>query len=199
MPLRVRTDAGGENVLVWRCVREYHNRDSAVIIGSSVHNQRVERMWRDVNRLVSDQFRSEFYFLEQSGHLDADNDTDLFCLHFVFSQVINSVLEEFRLAHNNHSLRTERNSTPLQLFSTNQHLYQLQCETANTIADTPNIIPSSNPHVIITRTNIAHQLPDDLLDHLNILRSSVVDIVTARAIYIQVSNCIGDYVLSCAS
>ena len=32
---------------------ESHSTDSAVITGSSVHNERIERLWRDVFRCVA--------------------------------------------------------------------------------------------------------------------------------------------------
>ena len=39
---------GGENVDVWRCMIEAHSTEIAVITGSSVHNERIERLRRDV-------------------------------------------------------------------------------------------------------------------------------------------------------
>ena len=34
--------------------------DSCVLTGSSTHNERVERMWRDVNRCLSKQYAEIF-------------------------------------------------------------------------------------------------------------------------------------------
>ena len=50
-PSRVRTDHGGENVLVWERMIAFrgHDRGSA-LIGTSTRNQRIERLWRDVFR-----------------------------------------------------------------------------------------------------------------------------------------------------
>ena len=48
-PSRVRTDHGGENVLVWERMIAFrgHDRGSA-LIRTSTRNQRIERLWRDV-------------------------------------------------------------------------------------------------------------------------------------------------------
>ena len=48
LPNKVRTDGGGENVDVWRCMIEAHSTETAVITGSSVHNERIEKLRRDV-------------------------------------------------------------------------------------------------------------------------------------------------------
>ena len=48
LPTYVRSDLGGENVDVWRFVVEQHSSPSAVITGSSTHNERVEAMFTGV-------------------------------------------------------------------------------------------------------------------------------------------------------
>ena len=54
LPDRVRTDLGGENSAVWQLMVDEHNGDaSCVVVGSSTHNTRIERLWRDVHRCVN--------------------------------------------------------------------------------------------------------------------------------------------------
>ena len=122
-PQRIRSDHGGENVLVWRDMTLAWEEDArSVIVGSSVHNQRIERHNRSVNEHELSVFKSEFYDLERAGILDPLNETDLFCLHYVYLPRLNKNLAEFVSAHNNHKISTESNNTPAQIFWTNLHL-----------------------------------------------------------------------------
>ena len=70
MPQKVCSDLGGENVEVWRFMVEHHSSESAVITGSSTHNERIERLWRDVFRCVCSIFYSMFRETEAEGELD---------------------------------------------------------------------------------------------------------------------------------
>ena len=58
-----------------------------------------------------------FHYLEEENTLHPDNDTDLFCLHYVFIPIINSRLDAFRHAWNHHHLSTEGNHSPVQLYA----------------------------------------------------------------------------------
>jgi AraC-like DNA-binding protein len=116
LPCKVRSDLGGENIEVWRYMIENHASESAVITGSSTHNERIERLWRDVYRSVGVLFANTFYQLEDEGKLNCLNEIDLYCLHFIFKPRINSTLRSFIECWNNHSISTEKNYTPNQLF-----------------------------------------------------------------------------------
>lgn len=116
-PSRVRSDKGGENVDVAYAMFLVKglNRGSH-IAGSSTHNQRIERLWRDVFRCVCSLYYSIFYMLEDNGLLAPTDDTDLFCLQYIFIPRINRALEEYSEAHNHHPVRTEHNWSPYQLW-----------------------------------------------------------------------------------
>ena len=118
IPNCVRSDHGGENVGIWRYMLGVHSEnDSCVLTGSSTHNERVERLWRDVNRCVSKQYTELFQSLERDGFLDPLNEVDIFSLHFTFLPRINKCLIDFQESWNNHGLSTEGNRTPYQLFT----------------------------------------------------------------------------------
>ena len=126
LPLKIRTDQGGENVLVWNYMLQKRLNRSAVLIGSSVHNQRIERLNRDINTQVVNYYANLFTHLEERELLDPENRTDLYCLHEAFLPVINNKLHQFVEGWNNHPLSTEQNYTPWQLHLLNLRQLQLQ-------------------------------------------------------------------------
>ena len=120
LPSRVRADKGGENVLISEYMLRHPHRGpdrGSFIAGRSVHNQRIERLWRDVFTLCTGHMYHMFYCLEDEGLLDPVDELDLFALHFVFLPRINQQLEGFKAAYCRHKLRTEHNLTPLQLWT----------------------------------------------------------------------------------
>ena len=94
IPHRIRIDRGGENVQVARFMLHARGIDKRpVLTGSSVHNQRIERLWRDVFSTVTGNYYRLFYLLEQEEVLDHLNQTDLFALHHVYIPRINQGLQ----------------------------------------------------------------------------------------------------------
>ena len=120
---------------------------SSAIVGSSVHNTRIERLWRDVRKSVVEPVRITLTALEEEGILDPDNEMDIYCLHQALSGRINQKLSGFTHSWNNHPLRSEHNFTPLQLF----HSYDQSglSDDDSEADDNPLQIPSIRDHVVV--------------------------------------------------
>lgn len=82
----------------------------------SVHNVRIERLWRDVRRDSLEFFRQTFLQLEKEHLLDPDSKIHLVALYLVYHPRIQASLEETITSWNNHALRTERYKSPYAIY-----------------------------------------------------------------------------------
>ena len=102
----------------------FHNGDtSRVTTGSLTHNERIERLWRDVHRSVTITYAETFQQLENEGVLDPLNEVDLYCLHFIYMPRICKQLSEFQESWNMHCLSTKGSKTLYQLFFEGMNCY----------------------------------------------------------------------------
>ena len=190
LPEKVRSDLGGENYQIWRYMIEAHSSQSAVVTGASTHNQRIERLWRDVTRSVGSCYRDIFYTLEESDQLDPLNEVDIFCLHWVFLPKINASLTQFVESWNNHPISTENNWTPNQLFVQGIARQRERHASDNNIG--PNIRDGPQASNVVEVPNRKFKACDALETTLNAISVNSTSQPDAGVHeYIEISNVVG--------
>lgn len=120
----MRCDRGVENRSVSMYMLTHPLRGTgrgSVVVGRSVHNQRIERLWRDVFTGIISLYRDLFFHMESIGILDPTNELHLFCLHFIYHPRINDALERWSKAWNLHALSSEHGNSPTRLWTAGLH------------------------------------------------------------------------------
>lgn len=145
--------------------------NNPVIVGSSVHNVRIERLWRDTFRCVLSVFYQLFCFLEECGKLDPLSENDLYSLHYVYIPRINRALESFKSGWNNHA---ERCMTPLQMFTSGSLTRDTQLDSFNGDVDSTLeldadgvVLPPTNSPLTSIKEDELKSLVNPLQDSLN--------------------------------
>ena len=130
IPSHVRCDKGGEKVRVSKYMLSHPScgpGHGSGITGRSVHNQKIEELWRDVFAGCISFFYNLFYAFEDASMLDPDNEKDIYSLHYVYTCRIQHQLDIFHESYSHHKLRSENNMTPYQLWNGKNNMtpYQL--------------------------------------------------------------------------
>ena len=169
IPHRIRTDRGGENVKVARFMLRARGIDKRpVLTGSSVHNQRIERLWRDVFTIVTGNYYRLFYLMEREEVLDHLNHEDLFALHHVYIPRINQALSIFRNGWNCHKLRTTGKS-PNQMYASSMISQATSADRIDEFygVDEDGPVPADVEAVTVEVLPIDVELDEDTLHQLS--------------------------------
>ena len=124
-----------------------------VITGSSVHNQRIERLWRDTFLCVLSLYYQLFYYFEDANILDPTSDIDLYCLHYLYVPKINNALQMFVEGWNNHAVTTEHSMTPACMFTTGTLMTGRGLTAPNDISSLAEVVDPATEHVNVPTTN----------------------------------------------
>ena len=117
LPSRIRTDRGVENVIIGDIMESVRGQGrGSWLKGPSVHNQRIERLWRDLRCFCTNFYIDLFHKMEEIGILIAASVIHRFCLHYVFLPRLNTALHEFQLAYNHHGIRTMNYRSPYRIY-----------------------------------------------------------------------------------
>lgn len=119
-PLHIRTDHGGENVLMADSMTLARGPQS-VLMGASTRNQRIERFWKDAYEQVIGNVCSIFARLKALG-VDFDRRDHVYCVHILTIPLINVRLRDFIEIWNWHPLERLRCRSPNIMLTMYQHL-----------------------------------------------------------------------------
>ena len=160
VPGKVRVDGGSEFNHVERFMNELDG-SKRCIRGKSVHNQRIERLWRDVYNKVIVIYQGLFNHMENRHILSIENDIQMFALHTVFVPRLRADLNVWKNSWNTHPLRTQSNMTPMQIWNSD-----IITNANSSYSSIQNILLTDAPSRVaqVNRFSQQHQLqePDDI-------------------------------------
>ena len=115
VPLKVRTDAGTENVLIHRIqmtLRHFHGDGMAdqnsVSVGRSTANQRIEMIWSFLMRHFTTFWRRFFLDMIDDRLFNNTDPVEIECLRFCFLPLIQGHLNVFKDYWNMHRIRHQK-------------------------------------------------------------------------------------------
>lgn len=160
--MTVRGDKGVENVLVAKY--QFDHAQTGItkpyIFGKSVHNQPIERLWRDFRRGVIQTYSIAIEILEREYEFDFDDQLQKYVFHAIFIPRIQQSTDLFVSMWNNHKRRLHNNQTPLQIWKSQIHLIRFHSAKTNDV-DVDSIVPPKMNHV---KVDDKYAIPDHLMD-----------------------------------
>jgi hypothetical protein len=121
VPELLRGDNGKENMALARFINALRG-ENHFIGGRSIHNQRIERLWRDVHRMVTKFYLNLFQNWELLLGLDINSMYDIWILQELFITRINEDLKDFQNAWNGHIMKGKLSPIAINLLNRNRYL-----------------------------------------------------------------------------
>lgn len=133
----------------------------SMITGRSMHNQRIERLWRDLWCCsVLSNYYAAFHHLEDSGFLDTNNDLCILCLQFVMISRINVHLNIFQSTWEWHPLPRQGHKSPKHLWISRQ------ISSTETLCDqVEQDLIGATPAILTPMSSLTYRLCQDNLTH----------------------------------
>lgn len=163
VPQRIYTDQGGENIGVATYMLHVrgpgHNNDT-IMVGKSVHNVRIERLWRDINH-VTYMYKMYFHLLDNQHHVDFTDPGQRYVINRLFIPLINDELDVMRRGYNEHNLKMRTMDRKRQ--SPNEAVRSLPQFGIPAPPNAPLPLPDDNflnYHGIVVEANICPLPPD---------------------------------------
>lgn len=152
LPEIMRADAGLENVAIGKLLNSI-NGEGHFITGKSVHNQRIERFWGVMHRIVTRFYYDLLHEFEKETNLDL-HAHNVWVLQEMLLSRINHDLQLFTASWNGHPMKQQnggpkRSPTAQTLFATNSR-YR-----------TANIDPEEDELFATAIAEVAHELGED--------------------------------------
>ncbi|XP_057305663.1 uncharacterized protein LOC130644179 isoform X1 [Hydractinia symbiolongicarpus] len=167
-PNMISTDERDEKAHVWKAMVE-EKGDMSVEMSTKLERvQWITIIKNDLNAHIFNPVIETFTELEQEGSLNISNETDLFCLHFVYLPRINKLLQDFMTGYNSCAIPKGSGATPSQIF---------YAHNDNTEAGSKDILPNlTNTTAVDIDLQCDCPMPveklKELYDHVNPLEPS---------------------------